>query len=141
MREIKFRAWDGEKIHPDVIRTLSYCLIAEDITVEQYTGIKDRNGVEIFENDIVQMGYTAGHHEQWDMNTFAKTEDYNEVDTYVLGVVRIWASKGVVLVNLVPDDPEQFNDEHKIPAFINVTRYCSVVGNIHENPELLEEQS
>lgn len=109
----------------------------EDVTLELSTGYVDQNGIKVFENDIVQMEYTTGHHESWDMNTFAKTEDYNEVETYVRGVVRIWKSKGVVLVNLIPDDLEQFNDEHKIPDFINVTRYCNVIGNIHENQELL----
>jgi uncharacterized phage protein (TIGR01671 family) len=154
-REIKFREWDkyrgtlsyGEREDFDDMVGFRFEHtenidgdLSKERVLEQYTGVNDRNDVKIYENDIVQMEYTAGHHESWDMSTFAKTEDYNDVDTYVRGIARIYASKGVVLVNLIPDDIEQFSDEHKVPKYINVTKYCSVLGNIHENPELLEEK-
>lgn len=74
MREIKFRAWDGEKIiyqskdgwfdkvkHPNHERpqcmqlqsTMQIC------TIMQFTGLLDKNGKEIYEGDIVSCHYTA----------------------------------------------------------------------------------
>lgn len=58
MREIKFRAWDKEfktMRHMDQLGTI--CLDAlenSDFIVEQYTGLKGKNGKEIYEGDILE---------------------------------------------------------------------------------------
>jgi len=63
VREIKFRAWDGEHILLPFysLEDLAYrSLLFENKNLiwMQYTGIKDKNGKEIFEGDII---YLAGY--------------------------------------------------------------------------------
>lgn len=66
--------------------------------------------------------------------------DYS-ISTTLWGTVRIWNSQGVVITKIFTDEPEQFDDEHPIPKRMNLSKDCCVIGNIHANPELLEEIS
>lgn len=67
MREIKFRAWDGESMYVPVIQdndpdsTINeFFESCDKITVMQFTGLLDRNGKEIYEGDIVKPVQTKG---------------------------------------------------------------------------------
>ena len=78
MREIKFRAWSklNKQMYPDNLCTFAinpdgkvsqtWGIYTHDLVLMQYTGLKDKNGVEAFHKDIVE-----GHSRwliEWDEN-------------------------------------------------------------------------
>ena len=124
MRELKFRAWDRVKrkmlygVSPfnvhitdenEPLLSLEYSK-HDDCEFEQYTGLKDKNGKEIYEGDIVEYAYTRCK--------------------YIVVYRRYDAS--FVLEN---DDREEIIHLH----YDRQSDY-EVAGSIHENPELLEEE-
>ncbi len=116
MREIKFRAWDKiEKIMyldvqdeydficgSKIAESFGELLEDEDFIVMQFTGLKDKNGKEIFEGDILFDG---------------------TVKSFV-----IWKEEESMFgIN---------NGKYELGYYNN----WEVIGNIYENPELLEEE-
>jgi uncharacterized phage protein (TIGR01671 family) len=78
-REIKFRAWDGKKMLPpfdliDMYVHQNFGMDSNDdfqklqsLQLMQYTGLKDKNGKEIYEGDVVGYGKEKAPHEvRWD---------------------------------------------------------------------------
>ena len=74
----------------------------------QYTGLKDKDGVEVYEGDIV---HVINEKEDWDH----------------VGFIRYRPAFGAWIVDLLEDN---FN-------FLHEYKEVKVVGNIYDNPEFL----
>lgn len=97
-------------------------------TVGQYTGLTDKNGKKIFEGDIVKYKMTC-HFSDDDLEEFGN-EYTNFTDTYV-EVVKYY-EKGCCFV------PAPKRNDCEDYYYSTGTYGFEVIGNIHDNPELLK---
>ena len=122
----KFRAWDrtrNEMIDVDEIHfdngqldfigdAITFMRDADEIELMQSTGLKDKNGKEIFEGDVVTNGWKR------QVVTFGTQEVEED-----FGSIRIYRGFNLYLGGGYPNA---------------IMSEFEVVGNIYENPDLLE---
>lgn len=127
MREIKFRAWDTiTNSYTKNSIDMSHCndgtfypFGGNRYIIEQFTGLLDKNGREIYEGDICT--YTS----------YWQDEEY---------ILRSTTARSVVFWGPYYDDATAISatcwiyasDGMPVESFEN-----EIIGNIHENPELL----
>ena len=122
-REIKFRAWDGKRMHSQqqlVFCGKNYLETIGGKALMQFTGLKDKNGKEIYEGDIVSCDQVQGFGKVVGIVHFGI--DYRESSG--------WADPRIYL------DTRQFQ-KHNGSEFCIFHVQPDVIGNIYENPELL----
>ncbi|WBS98116.1 YopX family protein [Lacticaseibacillus paracasei] len=140
-REIKFRAWDKQRHHMLDVEELAYNLRGELVSIYgfgrdfsndpdallgeepdldravlmEYTGLHDKNGRSIYEGDIIV------------------THPKSKYEAPKSGVVQFGDS--------CPSFIYKVKDGREYDIWSsNVFRTYEVIGNIFENPELLEEE-
>lgn len=143
MREIKFRVWDpAEKQMCPVIvadfqdiKARVFCRLPKSgaqkifsADLMQYTGVKDKNGVEIYEGDIIH--WDPVHPIESYTPTYAKTKPLND---YIIqwndARCEFWAV------------PRELGHAYANINQSDLSMNWKVIGNIYENPELVSDET
>ena len=142
MREIKFRGWNKNVKRMLDLKTITplaldskmsteglFIPFCDEVALMQYTGLKDKNGKEIYEGDVIKSpgDYTEDHPRTLDEPRLVEMQNgcwcfnahrhaYRDEPDYILFGYWTASNQGS-----------------------NVLKQIEVIGNIYENLELLKE--
>lgn len=152
MREIKFRAYctlDNTRIEPMTLQEMIYSKksnatlsdLNEYFIYEQYTGLKDKNRKEIYEGDIVEIKNSSRLTKGYvDFPEGYKGKCISEVKI-IEGHTYVWINsiiKGNILrfgARLLFEGLSKHIDMRGV-----ATSDLKIIGNIHDNPELINHE-
>lgn len=134
MREIKFRAWNKNFEEMSVVTDLDFWandvwiidpdikslnqMDRSEVVLMQYTGLKGKNGVEIYEGDIVKWGH---------LDESSQEFPYRVAEVKYNPGIEFHSNVGIFKLGSF--------------AYADTTeRDLEVIGNIFENKELLKEK-
>ena len=125
----RYRAWDSWRKRMSVVDRIyidtegvrlyddfgEYLRDFRDIELMQSTGLKDKNGKEVFEGDILAF----------------------ETDDEVINVNVFWDEEHALFMF----ESKKYNEQEPLAELVENNIYpFEIIGNIYENPELLEDK-
>lgn len=133
MSEIKFKVWHKEKkefinsgnvaisLQGDVWDATNkhFINITNDVEITQYTGLKDKNGVEVYSRDIIRVD-----------------------DEYNILIDIVYEALEVIGADLPVEDSSNFDYNYTVEELNSLLMFSSfeVIGNEFENIEILKGQ-
>ena len=102
-------------------------------TVGQFTGLTDKNGVKIFEGDVLEK-------ETYMVNAFTGKKVDNSEHKAIYAVLSDVYGNYLINIKDIGTDTEKSFMRKRANYIQMITDESHIIGNIHDNPELLEEE-